>query len=159
MWPKGWRHQSTSLVKESLWCKLHLHTTCGTRASRRVCFLISCLGYNENEAAWRIKKMIKFFIFMQIGYNIYDKNIQTNYFFKNKDQAMFFFLFEIIILQLFSFHGCHKMFVKRIFWIPLTFNCLNIKALKKNVHFVLHFFSSIYQASQLVKNRWQVFLL
>ena len=140
MWPKGWRHQSTSLVKESVWCKLHLHTTCGTTGSRRVCFLISCLGYNENEPSWRIKKMIKFFIFMQIGYNTYDRNIQTNYFFKNKDPAMFFFLFEIISVQLFSFHGCRKVFVKRTFWISLTFTCLYIKTLKKKRAFCSPFF-------------------
>ena len=84
--------------------------------------------------------MIKLFIFMQIGYNIYDRNIQNNYFFKNKDLATFFFLFEIIIVQLFSFHGCRKMFVKRTFWILFTFNCFNIKALKKKRAFCTPFF-------------------
>ena len=109
MWPKWWRHQSTSFVKEYLWCKFQLHIICGTRGSRKVCTLISCFGYNENEAAGRIKRMVKFFIFMQIGYNTYDRNIQINYFFQNKDPVIFFsYLKQTIIAKLFSFHGYHS---------------------------------------------------
>ena len=31
---------------------------------------------------------------MQIEYSTYDRNIQTNYFFQNKDPVIFFYLFE-----------------------------------------------------------------
>ena len=41
-------------VKECLWYEFQLRNMCGTRGSRRAYTPISCSGYNENEAAWRI---------------------------------------------------------------------------------------------------------
>ena len=46
---------------------------------------------------------------MQIEYNAYDRNIQTNYFVQNKDPVIFFsYLKQTGISKLFSFHGCNN---------------------------------------------------
>ena len=148
MCPKWWRHQSTSFVKEYLCCKFQLHAICGTRGSRRVCTPISCFGYNGNEAAWRIKRMVKFFIFMQMGYNTYDRNKETNHFFQNKYPVIFFsYSKQTIITKPFSFHSYHNNHAvakatciilniknvceKNILNFLNFYLCLNIKTLKK----------------------------
>ena len=55
-WPKQWRYQWSSFIKEYPWYKFQLHTMSGTRNSRKVgVHPPSCFGYTERWAAWRVK--------------------------------------------------------------------------------------------------------